>query len=85
MPKTDQDQDYIRLIRARLGEVWPQAKAEILATLPDHLDAADIGKYVDERDEPGIHTNEWGVVPYFYAHRDSKRLLEFYRIRSLKD
>ncbi|THH35576.1 hypothetical protein [Neolewinella litorea] len=80
---TEEDRDFIRIIRSQLGEEWTVARERILASLPDHLDPEKLGKYVDERDEPGIHINEWGVEPRFYPHRTSNRLLEFYRIRSL--
>ncbi len=84
MPKlTEEDLVYIRIIRSQLGEEWSSAKERILAALPEGYDPAKIAKYVDDRDEPQIHINEWGVEPRFYPHRDSKRLLEFYRIRSL--
>ena len=84
MPEyTETDDLYIRIIRSQLGEEWSVAKPRILARLPEGMDPERIGKYVDERDEPGIHINEWGVEPRFYPHRTSKRLLEFYRIRTL--
>lgn len=86
MPQlTEEDKEYIRIIRSQLGEEWPEARERILARLPEHLDPEQLGKYVDEREEPGIHINEWGVEPRFYPHRVSNRLLEFYRIRSLRD
>ncbi|WP_116126749.1 hypothetical protein [Lewinella sp. IMCC34183] len=80
---TEADQVYIRIIRSQLGEEWPTAKQRILERLPEDADPELIAKFVDERDEPGIHINAWGVEPRFYPHRTSKRLLEFYRIRSL--
>ncbi len=84
MPEyTEHDREYIRIIRSQLGEEWAIAKPRILERLPEGFDPENLGKYVDERDEPGIHINAWGVEPRFYPHRDSKRLLEFYRIRSL--
>ncbi|PPK88103.1 hypothetical protein CLV84_1067 [Neolewinella xylanilytica] len=81
---TEEDRELIRLIRSELGAEWPAAKARILERLPAGVDPELIGKFVDEREEPGIYVNEWGVEPRFYPHRDSKRLLEFYRIRSLE-
>ncbi|MCP9234793.1 hypothetical protein [Lewinella sp. JB7] len=85
MPEhTENDQIFIRLLRSQLGQEWTLAKAHILAQLPEHVDPAELGKYVDESAEPGIHINAWGVEPRFYAHRNSRRLLEFYQIRSLK-
>ena len=80
---TEEDLVYIRIIRSQLGQVWSDAKPRILAALPKGYDPDKVAKYVDDRDEPGIHINEWGVEPRFYPHRASKRLLEFYRIRSL--
>lgn len=83
MPLTEEDRVYVRLIRSELGQEWPAAKVRILEQLPPGLDPALIAKFVDDRPEPGIYTNKWGVEPRFYAHRDSRRLLEFYRIRTL--
>ncbi|NJB84379.1 hypothetical protein GGR26_000124 [Lewinella marina] len=82
---TEEDRDFIRIIRSQLGEEWSVARERILARLPDHLDPDLLGKYVDERAEPGIHINKWGVEPRFYPHRASKRLLEFYQIRTPRD
>ncbi|MEM9929263.1 MAG: hypothetical protein AAF840_05565 [Bacteroidota bacterium] len=76
---TDQDLIYIHLLRQKMGTPWPEAKAWIIEQLPEGYDPELLGKFVDERPEPGIYTNEWGVEPRFYAHRTSKRLLEFYR------
>ncbi len=85
MPQfTEEDRIFIRLIRSHMGEEWSVAKPYILAHLPAGIDPALLAKYVDEREEPGIHINAWGVEPLFYAHRDSRRLLEFYQIRGLK-
>ncbi|MBB4080355.1 hypothetical protein GGR28_002989 [Lewinella aquimaris] len=81
---TENDLIFIRLLRSQLGQEWSVAKPYILEQLPPHIDPKELGKYVDESDSPGIHINEWGVEPRFYAHRDSRRLLEFYQIRSLK-
>ncbi len=76
---TETDLTYIRLLRAEMGNPWVEAKPRILARLPEDLSADLIGKFVDERPEPGIYTNEYGVEPRFYPHRTSGRLLEFYR------
>ena len=85
MPAYDEkDREIIRLIRSQLGEEWSVARARILEQLPDNYDPNELGKFIDDRDEPGIHINAWGVEPRFYPHRHSKRLLEFYRIRSLE-
>ena len=82
--QTEEDRIYTRLIRSQLGQKWEDAKPYILSRLPAGADPDLVAKYVDERAEPGIHINEWGVEPLFYAHRDSRRLLEFYQIRGLK-
>ena len=80
MPKyTEEDLVYIRLLRRKMGEPWEEAKAWIIEQLPEGFDPEQIAKYVDERPEPGIHINAWGIEPRFYPHRTSKRLLEFYR------
>ncbi|MFT7121366.1 MAG: hypothetical protein ACJAZ9_001544 [Neolewinella sp.] len=82
MPKaiyTEEDLVYVRLIRARISEPWETAKAKIIEELPEGYDPELIAKFVDERPEPGIYINPWGIEPRFYPHRKSKRLLEFYR------
>ena len=80
---TEKDREYIRIIRSQLGEKWEDARPRILERLPEGFDPEEIAKYVDYRDDPGIHINAWGFEPRFYTHRTSKRLLEFYRIRTL--
>ncbi len=80
MPKyAPDDLVIIRQLRAHMGEVWAEARPRIEAALPEHIDPALIGKWVDERPEPGIYINQFGVEPRFYPHRTSGRLLEFYR------
>ena len=83
MALTEEDQLYIRIIRSQLGEEWSVAEPRILARLPEGADPELINKYVDTRADPGIHINAWGVEPRFYTHRTTRRLLEFYRIRTL--
>ena len=75
----EEDLVYIRLLRSKLGAPWEEAKAWIIENLPEGHPPERLGKYVDDRPEPGIYTNEWGEEPRFYAHRTSRRLLEFYR------
>lgn len=70
---------YIHLLRTQLGEPWDKAKAYILAHLPEDCEPELLEKFVDDRPEPGIHINRFGVEPRFYPHRKSRRLLEFYR------
>ncbi|CAH0999191.1 hypothetical protein LEM8419_00488 [Neolewinella maritima] len=80
MPKyAPDDLVIIRLLRKYMGEEWSVVRPLIVAALPEHIDPALIGKWVDERPEPGIHINAYGVEPRFYPHRTSGRLLEFYR------
>jgi hypothetical protein len=82
MPKanyTEEDLVYVRIIRTQIGKEWHIAKPWIINQLPEGYDPALIAKFVDERDSPGIHINAWGIEPRFYPHRNSKRLLEFYR------
>lgn len=77
---TAEDIRYVRHLRTLIGKHWPTARpalAEILRA--EGLDPNLIPKFVDERPEPGIHINEWGMEPRFYPHRTSKYLLEFYR------
>lgn len=69
---------FIRLLRRHMGSEWSAAKASILDQLPEGIDAERLSKYVDDSDHPCIHINAHGVEPRFYAHRTSKRLLEFY-------
>jgi len=76
---TEEDLVYVRLIRHEIGVLWPEAKARIIEKLPEGFDPGLIGKFVDERPEPGIYINEYGIEPRFYPHRVSGRLLEFYR------
>ena len=75
----DRDMVYIHLLRREMGNLWADAKPRIIADLPPGYDSETLAKYVDDRDEPGIHINAYGIEPRFYAHRSSKRLLEFYR------
>lgn len=72
------DYRFVRLLRPYLGEDWPKAKAKILANMPSDLDPTLLARYVDESDRPSVNVNSYGVEPRFYAHRNSKRLLEFY-------
>ena len=77
---TEQDIRYLRHLRPFIGTHWPDSRAKLVVKLEaDGLDPDLISKFVDERDEPGIHINGWGMEPRFYPHRDSKYLLEFYR------
>lgn len=80
LPQSDPETDQliIRLIRKQLGQEWAVAEPRILAQLPEDVDPALIGKFVDTSENPGIHINAFGVEPRFYAHRTSRRLLEFY-------
>ncbi|MEM6878040.1 MAG: hypothetical protein AAF544_05755 [Bacteroidota bacterium] len=68
----------IRIIRSQIGRPWTEAKDNILNRLPEHIDPGIIDKFIDQRDNPGIYINAYGVEPRFYLHRISKRLLEFY-------
>jgi hypothetical protein len=70
---------FIRLIRPHLGEVWDEVKPKLLAKMPPEVDPDLLAKYVDDSPRPSIHLNSFGVEPRFYAHRTSRRLLEFYR------
>jgi hypothetical protein len=81
LPSSDPETDLflVRLLRGYMGEVWEEVKPRIVAELPEHIDPALLDKFVDESVRPGIHLNAYGVEPRFYAHRDSRRLLEFYR------
>lgn len=76
---TENDLVYVRLIRSRIGEPWSEARQWVIDHLPEGFDPELIGKFVDERPEPGIYINKYGVEPRFYPHRVSGRLLEFYR------
>ncbi|TXF86657.1 hypothetical protein FUA23_19325 [Neolewinella aurantiaca] len=76
---TEEDLVYVRLIRREIGNLWSEARQRVIDNLPEGSDPELIGKYVDERPEPGIYINEYGVEPRFYPHRTSGRLLEFYR------
>ncbi|MEM9528359.1 MAG: hypothetical protein AAGA31_17230 [Bacteroidota bacterium] len=79
MPKyTDADLAVIRLLRQQMGEPWETAKAAIIDQLPPGIDSDILGKFVDDSERPSIHINAYGVEPRFYAHRTSRRLLEFY-------
>ncbi|SER37138.1 hypothetical protein [Neolewinella agarilytica] len=81
MPKYIPDETdiiFIRLLRRHIGAEWSVAKAAILKQLPEGIDPERLSKYVDDSDHPHIHINAYGVEPRFYAHRTSKRLLEFY-------
>lgn len=72
------DIQFIRLLRKHMGSEWSVAKAAIIDSLPDGLNPDQLAKYVDDSDNPHIHINAFGVEPRFYAHRTSRRLLEFY-------
>lgn len=72
------DRYFIRLIRPQLGEVWDEVKPKLIAQMPPEVDPGLLAKYVDESPRPSIHINSFGVEPRFYAHRNSRRLLEFY-------
>jgi len=69
---------FTRAIRPHIGEEWHLAKPKIIAKLPEGTDPSLIARYVDDSDQPSVNLNAYGVEPRFYAHRDSKRLLEFY-------
>jgi hypothetical protein len=75
---TDLDDLFIGLLRRHVGQEWDSAKAKILAALPEDVDPSLLAKYVDDSARPTIDKNEYGVEPRFYAHRQSRRLLEFY-------
>lgn len=75
---SETDRIFIRLLREEMGRPWETAKANILAKLPADLDPSQLAKYVDDSPRPHIHINAYGVEPRFYAHRESRRLLEFY-------
>jgi len=76
---TEEDLVYVRLLRHEIGNLWSDAKPRIISRLPEGYSADLIPKFVDERAEPGIHINAWGIEPKFFPHRSSGRLLEFYR------
>lgn len=76
---SEEDLVYVRLIRREIGSFWSEARQRVVDGLPADADPELIGKYVDERPNPGIYINEYGVEPRFYPHRVSGRLLEFYR------
>ncbi|MEM9258936.1 MAG: hypothetical protein AAGA62_04760 [Bacteroidota bacterium] len=79
MPKyTDADLVIIRLLRRHMGQPWETAKAAIIDQLPSGTNPDILGKFVDDSERPRIHINAFGVEPRFYAHRTSRRLLEFY-------
>lgn len=80
LPSSNPETDLflIRLLRAQIGKVWDDVKPAVIDALPDHVDPALLAKFVDESGRPHIHLNAYGVEPRFYAHRDSRRLLEFY-------
>ena len=75
---TETDLLFIRLLRRELGAPWDEARTRILAALPEGTDGDLLRKYVDDSPTPCIHINDFGVEPRFYAHRTSRRLLEFY-------
>lgn len=79
-PTNDPELDnlFIGLLRRHVGQEWHLAKPKIIAALPEDVDPALLAKFVDESDRPHIHLNDYGVEPRFYAHRISRRLLEFY-------
>lgn len=76
---TEDDLVYVRLIRKEIGTLWSEAKPRVIAALPEGYSSDLIDKFVDERPEPGIHINKYGLEPKFYPHRTSGYLLEFYR------
>lgn len=76
---TEEDLVYVRLIRREIGVLWSEARQRVIESLPEGFDPELIGKFVDERPNPGIYINEYGIEPRFYPHRTSGRLLEFYR------
>jgi hypothetical protein len=76
---TEADLVYVRLIRPEIGTLWSESRQRVVDNLPEGADPELIEKYVDERPNPGIHINKYGVEPRFYPHRVSGRLLEFYR------
>lgn len=76
---TERDLVYVRLIRHEIGTPWVEARVRVIEKLPEGFEPGLIGKFVDERPEPGIYINEYGIEPRFYPHRVSGRLLEFYR------
>ena len=79
-PPTDPDLDalFVGLLRRHVGQEWDSAKAKIIAALPEGVDPALLARYVDDSERPTISKNAYGVEPRFYAHRESRRLLEFY-------
>ncbi len=79
MEQTTIDTLFIRLLRKQLGQIWEEAKPQIEAALPAEVDASWLARYVDDSDSPSISVNAFGVEPRFYAHRSSRRLLEFYK------
>lgn len=79
MDSSEIDQQYIRLLRRHLGQLWEEAKPKIIEALPPDTDASRLAKYVDDSASPSVSVNAFGVEPRFYAHRHSRRLLEFYR------
>ncbi len=76
---TEDDLVYVHLIRREIGAPWSEARQRVIDGLPEGFDPELIGKFVDERPNPGIYINEYGIEPRFYPHRTSGRLLEFYR------
>jgi hypothetical protein len=70
---------FVRAIRPSIGEEWHLAKARIIARLPEEVDAALLDRYLDDSASPSVNLNRYGVEPRFFAHRSSKRVLEFYR------
>ncbi|MBC6993220.1 hypothetical protein QWY85_13775 [Neolewinella lacunae] len=76
---SEEDLVYIRLLRKQLGQEWHLAREKVIAALPEGYDPEYIAKFVDDRPDPGIHINPYGVEPRFYPHRVTRRLLEFYR------
>lgn len=79
MPQySETDLAIIHLLRRHMGEPWATAKTAIIEQLPAGTDPAILGKFVDDSERPAIHINAYGVEPRFYAHRTSRRLLEFY-------
>lgn len=79
LSEAELDLYFVRLIRPYLGKEWDQVKPLILQGLPEGVPAERLGKYVDDSPSPSITKNAFGVEPRFYAHRTSRRLLEFYR------
>lgn len=70
---------FFRTIRPFMAMEWHLARPLIIAALPDTVDPDTLDRYIDDSDRPSVSINKYGVEPKFFVHKDSKRLLEFYR------